>query len=85
MLYAYIEKTGKKDFQMKIGRVSDPRPHPLRRGPSRLTYAELAVVVAEAGQGGGVPGLLCTSWNERNWSTRSGIWHEERSRVLNRS
>ena len=54
MLYAYIEKTGKKDFQMKIGRVSDPRPHPLHRGPSRLTYAELAVVVAEAGQGGRV-------------------------------
>jgi len=27
----------------------------------------------------GVPGLLCTSFIERNWSKRSWKWHEERS------
>jgi hypothetical protein len=27
----------------------------------------------------GVPGLLCTSFIERNWSKRSWRWHEERS------
>jgi len=32
----------------------------------------------------GMPGLLCTSFSERNWSTRSWKWHEERSIHLSR-
>jgi hypothetical protein len=31
----------------------------------------------------GMPGLLCTSFSERNWSKRSWKWHEERSIVIN--
>jgi hypothetical protein len=27
----------------------------------------------------GVPGVFCTSFNERNWNERSLEWHEERS------
>ena len=32
-------------------------------------------LIAEAT--GGVPGLLCTGFSERNWSKRSWKWHEE--------
>jgi FMN-dependent NADH-azoreductase len=33
---------------------------------------------------GGVPGLLCTSSHERDWTKRSGRWPKERSIPLNR-
>jgi hypothetical protein len=32
----------------------------------------------------GMPGFLCTSFSERNWSKRSWKWHEERSIPLSR-
>jgi putative transposase len=34
--------------------------------------------------GSGVPGLLCTSSSERDWTQRSGRWRRARSILLNR-
>ena len=37
-----------------------------------------------AAAGVGVPGLLCTSSDERDWTKRSGRWRRVRSIQLNR-
>ena len=56
----------------------------LRRSgkPYRLTPTQLYNSLMLTSGAIGVPGLLCTSFIERNWSKRSWLWPEERSTHL---